>query len=137
MVAHKGSLMLIKVGDGALDESFSTLGGLRASSLTLNQAVMDTSCVGGGQWRQLISDAGMRALAIEGTGMFTDAASEELARGYAFSGSAHQFQLYFGNGDFVQGAFIISMYARSGTHASEEVYALRLESAGDINFVTA
>lgn len=135
MVAQKGSLMLIKVGDGALVESFTTLGGLRATNLTLNQAVMDASCVGGSGWRQLMGAAGLRSVSIQGAGLFTDAVSEERARGYAFGGNAQNYRLYFGNGDYLQGAFIISMYARSGAFDSEELYAMRLESAGDVAFV--
>jgi predicted secreted protein len=36
MVANKGSLVLIKVGNGGGPETFTTIGGLRTSRLTLN-----------------------------------------------------------------------------------------------------
>lgn len=103
--------------------------------MALNHVAMDTSCVGGSAWRQLMDQAGFSALSITGAGIFTDAASEELARGYAFSRSVKNFRLYFGNGDYLQGAFVIAAYTRSGMHDGEETYAMRLESAGDVQFV--
>jgi len=137
MVAQKGSLMLIKVGDGAPSESFGTLGGLQVSSMVVNHGAIDASCLGSGQWRQVIDGGGLRMVSVEGEGIFTDTAVEERMRGYTFSGDIHNFRLYFGNGDYVQGGFIISRYMRSGTHESEEIYSVHLESAGDILFVVA
>ena len=137
MAAQKGSLMLIKVGDGAEVENYSTLGGLRLSRMILNQAVMDASCIGSGQWQQLISGAGLRSISLDGDGIFMDSAAEERARGYAFSGSAQHFRMYFGNGDYFQGSFIIRSYSRSGSYLTEEVYSLHMESAGNVAFVAA
>ncbi len=136
MVAQKGSLMLIKVGDGQEVENFTTIGGLRVSSMVLNHAAIDAGCVGSGPWRQLMSAAGVCDMRIEGGGMFTDSAAEQLVEGYAFAGSANHFRLYSGNGDYVQGPFIVTMYARSGHVDTEEMYSLRLESAGDVQLVT-
>ncbi|MBY0407025.1 MAG: phage tail protein [Rickettsiales bacterium] len=135
MGALKGSLMLIKVGDGAVSESFTTLGGLRVTRLMLNQAAMDTTAIGSGAWRMLANETGPRRMSVEGMGLFTDAASEERVRDCAFSGRQCRFRLYFGNGDYVQGAFLISQYERSAAHDSEQLYALRLESAGELLFV--
>ena len=135
MAAQKGSLMLIKVGDGHVVENFATIGGLRVSSMTLNHSVIDTSCVGSGQWRQLVDAAGPCAVRIEGGGLFTDTASEEKIRNDAFAGNIQNFRLYSGNGDYIQGPFMVTMYERSGHVDTEEIFMLRLESAGDVALV--
>lgn len=135
MVAQKGSLMLIKIGDGQPTEQFATVGGLRISSMTLNHAVMDASCVGGGPWRQLLEGAGPCAMRLEGVGIFTDSAAEANLQACVFAGTVRNFRLYSGNGDYVQGPFMVSMYSRSGHVDSEEGYMMRLDSAGDIQMV--
>ncbi len=135
MSAQKGSLVLIKVGDGANPtEVFTTVGGLRTSRLTLNNQSVDTTNKDSGIWRQLLSAAGMRSISISGTGVFTNVASEETVRGYAFAGSVNNYRFCFPNGNYISGAFHIGSYERAGNHDGEETYALTLESAGTITF---
>ncbi len=137
MPTQNGSLVLIKIGDGAMSETFTTIGGLRTSRMELNNQALDASNVDSGAWRQLLSSAGIRTMTISGTGLFTDAASEETLRGYAFAGSVHNYRLIFANGDRIDGAFLVASYERSGNENSEEIYALTLVSAGTITFTAA
>lgn len=135
MAAQKGALVLIKVGNGGSPtETFATVGGLRATRLVLNQQPVDASNKDTGQWRALLAGAGLRSLSLTGNGIFTNAASEALLRGYAFTGSINNYRLTFGNGDVVEGAFQVASYERSGDHDKEETYAVTLESAGAITF---
>jgi TP901-1 family phage major tail protein len=132
MVAQKGALMLMKVGDGMVSESFATLGGLLATHFTVQHEVLDASSVGGGMWRQMASGAGMLSVSIDGAGLFHDTAAEALARGAAFAGTVQNYRLYFGNGDYLQGAFIIRSYERNGDYDGEETYAMQFVSSGEI-----
>jgi TP901-1 family phage major tail protein len=76
-------------------------------------------------------------MSISGTGIFTDAASEETLRGYAFAGTGNNYQFIFGNGDYITGTFVVTSYERSGNYDAEETYAITLESAGTITFTGA
>jgi len=134
MTALNGSLVLIKVGNGGSPEVFTTIGGLRASGLVLNNHMLDTTSTESGTWRQLLSGAGIHAMHISGSGMFTDAASEETVRGYAFASTVNNYRFIFANGDTVAGPFLLTSYERSGDYGSEEIYSLALESAGSITF---
>lgn len=134
MTAQKGSLVLIKVGNGGDPEVFTTIGGLRVSSMVLGNQMLDATNTESGAWRQLLGGAGIRSLQISGGGMFTDAASEEIVRGYAFASTVNNYRFVFANGDYVTGPFQITAYERSGDHENEEVYSLALESAGTITF---
>ena len=134
MSAKRGSLVLIKVGNGADPEQFSTVGGLRTSSLVLNNHLLDATSVSAGTWRQLLNSAGIQSLHLSGSGVFTDSAAEDTVRGYAFSNSIKNYQFIFANGDFVIGPFMIAAYERAGDHDGEEVYSIALESAGAINY---
>ena len=137
MTAQNGTLVLIKVGNGGGPETFTTVGGLRTSEILLNHHPLDATTVESGVWRQLLGSAGILSFHISGSGLFTNSASEELVRGYAFSGSANNYKFIFANGNNVTGPFMVTSYLRSGNHDAEEIYAITLESAGIITFATS
>ncbi len=132
MAAQKGSLVLIKVGNGGGPETFTTIGGLRTTRFVLNNQVVDTTNKDSGAWRSLLAGAGIRSITLSGNGVFTDTSSEELVRGYAFSNSINNYEFYFGGNDKFAGAFQITSYERSGNFDGEETYAITFESAGTI-----
>jgi TP901-1 family phage major tail protein len=132
MTAQKGALVLLKIGSGGMSESFATVGGLRATEMQIEAEALDCSNPASGAWRSVLAGAGMRAMRLSGQGLFTDSAAEETLRGTAFSGSIKNYQLHFGNGDVVSGAFSITHYQRGGEVGSEERFALTLESSGAV-----
>lgn len=134
MTAQAGALVLIKIGDGEVSESFTTLGGLRTSSIIVNNQLLETSNVSTGAWRQLQDVSGIRTVTITGTGLFTDSVSEEIMRGVAFNGNIHNYQFIFANGDSITGAFLVEEYERSGNIDDAETYRISLQSAGNISF---
>lgn len=137
MTAQKGALLLLKVGDGATPtEHFTTVGGLRTTGFTHNNQALDATHRDSGAWRQLLG-GGLRSVTISGSGVFTDAASEETVRGFAMSNQIRNYKMTFGNGDSLTGPFQILSYQRVGNYNAEETYALSLVSAGDITFTTA
>ena len=138
MTAQQGSLVLLKVGDGATPtENFTTVGGLRTTSFTHNNQTVDTTNKESGAWRELLDGAGTRSITIAGSGVFTDAASEETVRGFAMNNQIKNYQMTFGNGDVMEGAFQITSYQRAGNYNNEETYSLSLASAGAITFTPA
>ncbi len=134
MTAQKGSLVLLKVGDGAIEESFTTIGGMRITKLALNTRLIDASNVDSGAWRKLQDGGGIRFVTVSGIGLFTDSTAEEILRQTAFGGLGRNFQISFGNGNELQGAFMVSYYERAGEYTSEETTVITLESAGVVVF---
>jgi len=134
MSAQSGVLVLIKIGNGAGPEIFTTVGGLQASSMKLDNQVLNTSNVTSGNWKQLLANVGISSITISGSGIFTNVASEETIRGYAFNNSIKNYQFVFSNGDYLTGAFQIISYERDGNYDGAETYSLILDSAGAISF---
>jgi TP901-1 family phage major tail protein len=138
MTAYKGALVLLKVADSSgLVESYTTIGGMRTTRFVLNNQVIDATNKSSGKWRELLPEAGISSITIAGTGIFTNAKSEEKIRRYAFENLIRNYTLCFGNGDKLIGPFQITSYERIGNYNEEESYAITLESAGDIKFVIA
>jgi TP901-1 family phage major tail protein len=135
MTAQSGDDVILKIGNGASPtEVFTAVGGLRRTSFTMNNKVIESSNLGSGKWRKLISGAGIESAALSGSGYFTDSAAEEALRGHAFAATANNYELHFGNGDKLSGAFLVSRYSRVGDFGSQEDFAIDLESAGVVTF---
>ncbi len=132
MAAQKGSYVVLKMGDGAdVGEEFTVIAGLRENGFRLNNRVIDASNMVTGKWRSLIAQ-GVSDVNIEGEGVFLDSAMEQQLREKAFTHEVWNYCLQFGNGDRLTAAFVVAEYERLGEMAGEEVYQLRLESAGDV-----
>ena len=80
MAAQKGSSLLIKVGDGASPEAFTTIGGLRSTSITLNDEAVDVTTMDSSNDRELLANGGIQSITISGSGVFTDSTAEATIR---------------------------------------------------------
>ncbi|WP_022698681.1 phage major tail protein, TP901-1 family [Euryhalocaulis caribicus] len=135
MTAQAGKDMLIKIGDGAAEESFATLAGLRARTISLNARTVDaTDADSAGGWRELLPGAGVKSASVSGTGIFRDRAADETARTVFFAGEARRFQLVIPDFGVLEGPFVIAALEYSGRFDGEAQYALTLASAGEIGF---
>ncbi len=134
MAAQKGTLFLLKVGDGGGPETFTTVGGFKTASFNINTASVDVTNMGSNGMRELLAGAGIQTMSLSGNGVFTDSAAEETVRANAAANSIDNYQLVAGNGDTWQGAFLINSYQRSGNFDGAEAFTISLESSGAITF---
>jgi TP901-1 family phage major tail protein len=134
MTIQNGALVLIKIGNGAMPEVFTTIGGLHTSGMKLENQILNATNVESGAWKQLLGSAGIASLSISGSGLFTDSAAEATLMNYALAGSVNNYQFIFANGDMLSGPFLVTSYERSGDYGAEEIYSLALESAGTVTF---
>lgn len=134
MAAYDGSLLLLKIAASLEPLQYKTVGGMRATRFLLNNQLVDASSKDSGKWRTLLVGSGISSLSITGSGVFTNAVSEQTLRQLAFSNNSGNFALFFANGDVLSGMFVISTYERQGNVGEEEVYSLTLESSGKIEY---
>jgi|TARA_Y100000310_G_scaffold316309_1_gene367842 TP901-1 family phage major tail protein len=130
MAADRGFDFLLREGAVA----GTTLAGMRATGMTLNNEMVDVTTKDSAGARTLLAAAGIQSLTISASGVFTDAAVEETIRGYAFARSLNIFNLLFPNADTLQASFYISQYGRNGDYNIEEVYDITLESSGALTY---
>lgn len=135
MAAQAGKDMLLKIGDGADPETFTTVAGLRARTLSLNARTVDaTDADSAGRWRELLAGAGVKSAAVSGQGLFRDAASDALIREAFFAQAARRWQLVVPGFGTLEGPFLVAALDYAGEHAGEATFALSLASAGEIVF---
>lgn len=130
MTAQKGRSILLKIGNGVSPQTFSTLGGIRSRTISINNDSVDITDSDNAPWRQLMSDTGLRSVSLSGSGVFKDEAAINTVENLAFSGLIEEFQVVFGNGDIIQGLFQVTSFEYAGEHTSEQTYSVSMESAG-------
>ncbi len=137
MAAQKGKDLLLKV-DTSGAGVFDTVAGLRARGLSISaEAVEITNTESAGQWRELLTGAGVKSARITGSGVFKDGASATTIRYYAFNGTVRDWQVILPDFGTIQGAFQITSLEFSGRHDAEMTFDISLESAGELNFTAS
>jgi TP901-1 family phage major tail protein len=134
MAAQKGKDLLLKVdSDGS--GSFATVAGLRSRSIAFNAEAVDiTHTESAGQWRELLEGAGVKTARLSGSGIFKDAASDEIVRSYVFNGTIRNWQVVIPDFGTVEGPFHIGSFELTGRHDGEVAFDIALESAGELTF---
>ena len=134
MAAQKGRDLLLKI-DSTGAGVYITVAGLRANTLTFNSEVVDASSQDStGAWKELLAGAGLKSAQIKGQGIFKNAASDTLIRGYFFNGSIVNWQIVIPSFGTVTGPFQIASLDFSGKHDGEIAFDLSLVSAGVLTF---
>ena len=141
MAAQKGSALLLKIGAdssaAAASDTYTTVGGLRSTSITLNQESVDITHKDSSNARELLADAGVESVSISGSGVFTDAASDGTLR-TAFGGSdIPNFEVIIPDLGTYQGKFHIASLEYGGEYNGEVTYSVTLESSGSVSFTAA
>ena len=146
MAAQKGLDVLMKID---ISGTKTTIGGLRSTSITLNDESVDITNKDSLGTRTLLAGAGVNSLSVSGSGVFTDSAAEVAVR-TAFAaqqnttdGSSAQtaafetFEFIIPNLGTYTGAFQITSLEYAGEYNGEATYSMSFESAGYITFAAA
>jgi TP901-1 family phage major tail protein len=135
MPAQKGKDLLIKIGDGADPEHFTTVAGLRATTLAFNARTIDvTNADSAAQWRELLAGGGVKSAALSGSGVFKDAASDAALRTAFFDQTCPNFQVVIPSFGTVTGPFKLTALSYDGPYDGELKLSLALASAGALAF---
>jgi TP901-1 family phage major tail protein len=142
MAVQKGSSFLLKDNSTGTP---ATIGGLRSTSMSINGEMVDVTTKdsnafvtsGNDKARDLLQGGGIRSMSISASGVFTDSSTENILRGFAFDGAIQNYDLIFGDGSSIKGAFLITSYERAGEYNGEETYSVTLESHNTITYTDA
>jgi TP901-1 family phage major tail protein len=135
MTAQKGKDLLIKLGDGGGPETFTTVAGLRTTSLGFNAQTVDvTNADSAAPWRELLAGAGVRSASVSGSGVFKDAASDATVRTIFFNAEVRNWQIVVPDFGTITGKFDLTALQYEGTHDGEVRMSLTLASAGALTF---
>lgn len=135
MAGQKGRSVLIKVENTPGGGTYNTVGGLRTTSLKINNEPVDITNKDSAGKRQLLEGAGVQSIEVSGAGVFTDASYYQQLRTAVMANTHLNFKVSF-PGDtnpFVfTGSFMITDLEESGEYNGEMSYSLTLASAGTV-----
>lgn len=137
MAAEKGRSFVLKIGDGATAESFTTVGGMRSTDITINGEQVDITDKDSAGWRELLANAGVRSVSVAGSGVFKDTASEDTIRTASINQTIDNYEITFESGDKFEGAFQVASLQYTGEHNGARMYNVTLESSGAVTFTSA
>jgi len=142
MAAQKGLGLLLKIDTASSGSAnYATVGGLRSTSITLNEESVDVTNKDSAGQRTLLAGGGVQSVSISGSGIFTDSTTEVLMRttfAAQSGGSAvfKSFQIIVPELGTFSGSFQITSLEYAGEYNGEATYSVSLESAGAITFAT-
>ena len=114
MASQRGKDLLLKFWDGA---AFATVAGLRTKRIRFNAQTVDiTDSQSAGRWRELLDGAGIQRASVSASGIFKDAASDELVRAAFFAGAVTDCQLVIPDFGTIEGGFQITALDYAGNH---------------------
>ena len=143
MAAQAGLDMLLKINTSG---SYVTVGGLRSTTITLNDEMVDATNKDSAGARAILVGAGVQSVSISASGIFTDATSETtlktafFAQAQTSDGSAAQtpaienFQFLIPSFGTLTGSFLITSLEYAGEFNGEITYSMSFESNGYITF---
>tara|TARA_R100000388_G_C7243746_1_gene163380 strand:+ start:427 stop:840 length:414 start_codon:yes stop_codon:yes gene_type:complete len=136
MAAQKGSALLMKIGNAGSPETFTTIGGMRSTSMTLNDEMVDVTNKDSSRARTLLAQAGVTSMTVSGSGVFTDSASETTLRSKYDASSLGNYQFLIPDFGTYTGAFQLTSLEYAGEYNGEVTYSFTFESSGALTFAT-
>lgn len=138
MAAQKGDDILIRIGDSNSPGTFTAIAGLRTATFTINSETVDvTNADTTSKMRQLLAGAGIISFSVQGSGVFTDAATDLSLETEMLAQTHRVYQIVIPDFGTYQGPFQLTQLEYTGEHNGEAQYTIGLESAGDIAFAAA
>ena len=134
MAAQRGGALLLKMD---ISGTMTTIGGLRSTTLTINDEAVDISNKDSGSSRLLLPSGGILSMSVSASGVFTDAVSEQTLRSKVHQSTFESYNIIVPDLGTYAGQFMIASLEYAGEYNGEVTYSITLESSGDITFASA
>lgn len=134
MSAQRGGALLLKMN---ISGTMTTIGGLRSTSITINDEAVDISNKDSGSSRTLLPSGGILSMTVSASGVFTDATSEQTLRSKVHQSTFESYNIIIPDLGTYAGQFMIASLEYAGEYNGEVTYAITLESSGAITFTSA
>lgn len=139
MAKQLGRSLLIKIGDGAGSEAFTTIAGLNSKSITINNSSIDVTTPdattpGGALWASNLN--GLKSVSISGDGIFLDESAQEgrLNSIAIAADPVANFQIVVPDFGTYSGEFRVTSLEFGGETEGASTFSLSLESNGTIAY---
>ena len=134
MAAQRGKALLLKVD---VSGTMTTVGGMRSTSMTLNDEMVDITNKDSGSQRELLPAGGILSMTISASGVFTDSTAEQTLRSAYGTSTFKSYNVIVPDLGTYAGTFQLTSLEYAGEYNGEETYSLTLESSNTITYTNA
>ena len=138
---YAGNLMLLALEETEGGGTYTTILGMRDTSISINQNTVDTTSKDSAGVRQLLDAQTLRSVSISGSGVFVNDDGFNILRDAAMAGNIMGFKVTIPGtsaaGGTYTGQFAITSLEESGSYNGEVQYSISLESAGTVTWADA
>jgi TP901-1 family phage major tail protein len=134
MAAQRGAALLLKMD---ISGTMTTIGGLRSTSININDEAVDITNKDSGSSRTLLPQGGILSMSISASGVFTDSTAEQTLRSKVHQSTFESYNLIVPDLGTYAGQFMIESLSFSGEFNGEVTFDLSLQSSGPITFSAA
>jgi TP901-1 family phage major tail protein len=138
---YSGRLVLLKVNTSGSPATYTTVAGLRDTTITINETEVDVTTKDDAGIRQLLDGNILSSVTVSGTGVFTDSATINTLRAAALAGTHRGYKIEVVDsaavaGGTYSGSFRITSFENAGSYEGEVNYSITLASAGTVTHTT-
>ena len=134
MAAQRGKALLLKID---ISGTMTTIGGMRSTSMTLNDEAVDITNKDSGSFRELLPSGGIQSMTITASGVITDSTAEQTLRSAYGTSTFSSYNVIVPDLGTYAGTFMIASLEYAGEYNGEATYSVTLESSGTITFTAA
>lgn len=134
MAAQRGKALLLKVD---VSGTMTTVGGMRSTSMTLNDEMVDITNKDSGSQRELLPAGGILSMTISASGVFTDSTAEQTLRSAYGTSTFKSYNVIVPDLGTYAGTFQLTSLEYAGEYNGEATYSITLESSGAVTFTSA
>lgn len=128
---------LLKLGDGASPEVFTTIGGFTTNALNQSRGLIENTNKSSGQNRQILAGKGTKSRTVTGSGQIENSPEiKDTLQGYFDDGSANNYQVVVPGVGTYEGAFVIAQLNLTGPYDGSGTWDITLESDGNVTFTS-
>lgn len=128
--AQKGRNFLLKKLSITSGSQYDTVGGLQATSLTINGQKCDITSKDDAGYQTLLAGAGVTSFAIAGNGVFKNDFAMQQMETACINKTLDTYRIFEDNGDFWTGSFQVEKVEYSGPFDKEVQYTIAMASSG-------
>lgn len=139
MAKQLGRTLLVKIGDGAGSEAFTTIAGLNSKSITINNSAIDVTTPdattpSGALFAQSLN--GLKSVSVSGDGIFLDESAQEgrLNTIAMQADPVANFELVVPDFGTYSGEFRVTSLEFGGETEGAATFSLSLESNGTVTY---
>lgn len=129
-----GKDLLLKRGNGAEPEVFTSIGGIRSTQFSLEAEGIDVTHQGSDEWKELLDEAGQRSAKISGSGTFLDDSVIRSIQDDLLANKIRKYQVVDASagGRTWEGLFKLTSFEYAGEFKGDQTYSISMESSGPV-----